>query len=404
MRALVFDLSIPRYVAALATRRKATSLLYGQLSGLQLRELPAPALPGDDWAVLAPRRTGLCGTDLSAIFFKMSPTMSVFSSMPAVLGHEILADVVAVGNSAKHRVKEGDRVVVDPVLNCETRGLPACVRCDEGAYGTCERHADGRGALLGFSREHPGGFAERMVAHASQLFVVSDGIDDDRGVLAEPASVAVHAVLGHPPRDGEAVLIIGGGIIAFATLWAIKELYPSTRVSLYAAEPYQRALARTLGADATPGDEETPDLLRCAARDLGTGVLWPEVGRGILKRGYSRVFDCIGSKQSLDDALRVTAAGGTIVLVGGAGVVPSLDLSTLWSREQKIEGTVYYGNERYKGERRRTFEVALELLAGTHRPLGSLVTHSFPLERYADAISVNVDRRNARSVKAVLVP
>jgi L-iditol 2-dehydrogenase len=406
MRALVYDLSIPRYALAMATGRKVDSLLYGRLSGLQLRELPAPQLPGDDWAVLAPRRTGLCGSDLSAIFFKMSPTMSVFASMPSVLGHEILADVVEVGKGARAqgRVKEGDRVVVDPVLACETRGLPSCSRCDSGAYGTCERHGDGRGAVLGFSSEHPGGFAERMVAHASQLFVVPPGINDDLGVLAEPCAVAVHAVMSHRPRDGESVLVIGGGIIALATLWALKELYPTCRVALYATEGYQRDIARGLGADATPGDDGAPDLLRAGARDLGTGELLPMVGRGFLKRGYDRVFDCIGSQRSLDDALRVTGPGGTIVLVGAAGVVPGLDLATVWSRELRLEGTVYYGYEQHKGERRRTFDITLELLAGTRRPLGDLVTHKLPLERYAEAIRVNVDRRGSRSVKAVLVP
>lgn len=75
------------------------------------------------------------------------------------------------------------------------------------------------------------------------------------------------------------------------------------------------------------------------------------MGRGFLATGYNRVFDCIGSRESLDDALRVTAPGGTIVLVGAAGVVPNIDLTTVWTREQKLEGTVYYGFEEWRGER-----------------------------------------------------
>lgn len=404
MKALVYELSIPRYVAALATRRKATSLLYGKLSGLSLRDVPAPTLPGDAWAVLAPRQTGLCGSDLSAIFFKMSPTMSVFASMPAVLGHEILADVVEVGSAARGRVREGDRVVVDPVLTCETRGQLACPRCQAGCYGTCERHGDGRGALLGFSREHPGGFAERMVAHASQLFVVPAAVSDDVAVQAEPAAVAVHAVLQHRPLGDESVLVIGGGPIAFVTIWALKELFPRCRVAVYATEAYQADIARSLGADVALGHDGPPDLLRSAARDLGTGELHPMVGKGLLRGGYDRVFDCIGSPQSLDDALRVTAPGGTIVLVGAAGVIDGLDLSTVWTRELNIEGTVYYGHETWPDARRRTFDITLELLAGTKRPLASLVTHKLPLERYADAIEINLDRRATRSVKTVLSP
>ena len=108
--------------------------------------------------------------------------------------------------------------------------------------------------------------------------------------------------------------------------------------------------------------------------------------------------------ESLDDALRVTAPGGTIVLVGAAGVVPGLDLTTLWTREIKLEGTVYYGFEEWRGVRARTFAITLELLQSTRRPFGDLVTHKLPLERYEECIRVNLDRRGSRSVKAVLVP
>lgn len=401
MRALVLDLSIPRYVAALATRRKVSSLLYGKLSSLSLRDVPEPSLPGDDWVKLAPRRAGLCGSDLNSIFFKASPALTVLQPLPAVLGHEILADVVEVGPGARGGVKEGDRVVVDPVLNCATRGLPACSWCERGVYGTCERHFDGRGALLGYSRELPGGFCDRMVAHRSQLFVVPPGLDDDRAALAEPVSVAAHAVLSHRPRGDERVLVIGGGIIAFSTLLVLKETFPGCRVALFSVEPYQLDIARSLGADVALGPG---DLLRLASGDLATRELKPVIGRGFLLGGYDRVFDCIGSERSIDDALRVTRPGGTIVLVGGAGVLSSVDMSTVWARELRLEGTVYYGHEDWRGERRRTFEVALELLSGTRSPAGSLVTHKLPLERYAEAIEVSVQRAASRSVKAVLCP
>ena len=56
----------------------------------------------------------------------------------------------------------------------------------------------------------PRGFGERMVAHRLQVFRVPDAIPYDVAVLTEPLSIAVHAVLRHPPRDGDDVLVIGG--------------------------------------------------------------------------------------------------------------------------------------------------------------------------------------------------
>ena len=88
-------------------------------------------------------------------------------------------------------------------------------------------------------------------------------------------------------------------------------------------------------------------------------------------------------------------------MVGAAGVLPPLDMTFLWNKELKFEGTVFYGNEDYKKEKRRTFDVVLDLLSDSHDGLAELVTHRFPLEDYARAIDVNLDRREHKSVKAV---
>ncbi|MFO0659198.1 MAG: alcohol dehydrogenase catalytic domain-containing protein [Polyangiaceae bacterium] len=145
-------------------------------------------MPGDGWVTLAPRRTGLCGSDLGTIFFKQSPSLSVFASMPCVLGHEILADVVEVGAGMRGKVKEGDRVVVDPVLSCEVLvvQLSPVTAARSASTAPASITATDKAPSLVFQ---PGGFAERMVAHGSQIFKVASSDDDDRGVLAEPAAV-----------------------------------------------------------------------------------------------------------------------------------------------------------------------------------------------------------------------
>jgi threonine dehydrogenase-like Zn-dependent dehydrogenase len=89
------------------------------------------------------------------------------------------------------------------------------------------------------------------------------------------------------------------------------------------------------------------------------------------------------------------------VLVGAAGILPSIDMTFVWSRELKVEGTVFYGQEDWKGGRARTFDACLELLTTTRAPIDSLVTHTFPLEGYARAIDASLDRKETRSIKAV---
>lgn len=405
MRALVFDLALWKYLGAKAVGPRARRLFYGPGTCFALREVPAPRRPGDDWVLLKPTLAGFCGSDLAAIFFKMSPAMSAVSlgaGDQAVFGHETLAEVVEVGPGARDRVREGDRVVVDPVLGCAQRGVPACPRCGEGRYAVCERFGSKspKGIMLGACVEYPGGFGECMVAHRDQLFVVPDRVPDTSAVLTEPLAVGVRAVMQHPPRGKERVLVIGGGMIAFAVLWALRELYPEVDVTLFTVERYQLDLAERMGAQRA-WSPAGGSILEQTSKLTGSRVLEPVIGRGFLQGGFDRVWDCVGSAQSLDDSMRVARAGGTVVMVGAAGIMPKIDLTFSWQKELKIEGTVFYGFETYKGSYQRTFAVTLDLLRTTDRPIGSLVTHAFPLERYADAIEANLDRHVHRSVKTV---
>ncbi len=406
MRALVFDLKLPRYALAKTLGARVPGLYHGPGTCFELRDgWPSPEPPTSDFATLAPVLAGICGTDLAAIFLKSSPALSAYASLPAVFGHEVLARVVTP--PAGSALREGDRVVVDPFLSCGVRGISACARCATGDYASCERAGTGprKGMMIGACAELPGGFAERMVAHAFQLFAVPDSIPSARAVLTEPLAVSVHAVLRHPPRDGERVLVIGGGIIALGAVWALRELFPSAHVTLLSLEAYQADAAKSLGAHRTVCPDRE-DVVLTLARETGATVLRPVIGRPFLAGGYDRVIDCIGSQRSLDDALRVTRAGGTVVLLGGAGEIPSLDWSFVWSKELTIAGSLAYGwvDHGTPVARTRTFAVTLELLASTRYPVESLLTHRFPMERYADALAANLDRRGARSIKTVLEP
>jgi threonine dehydrogenase-like Zn-dependent dehydrogenase len=403
MRALVFDLSLWKYVVGKALGPGVRRVFYGPGTCFDLREVPAPERPGHDWLVLRPKMTGFCGSDLSAIFFKMSPAMSALSlgaGDRAVFGHEIFAEVVEGAGD----IKAGDRVVVDPVIACEIRGGGKCRRCAAGEYGTCERIGSSppKGIMLGACVEYPGGFGERMVAHRSQVFRVPDSLSDDAAVLTEPLAVGAHAVMRHPPKDGENVLVIGGGMIAFSVVWAIKEVCPSAHVTLFTVESYQLEIARSLGVDVVLSPAGGP-LLDQAARHTGARMLKPVIGRPFLNGGYARIYDCVGSKPSVDDALRVAAGGASVVLVGAAGIMPEMDWTFVWTKELRIEGTVFYGYEDFRGRRARTFEATLEMMTSTRAPLASLVTHKHPLDEYAKLIEENLDRRAHKSVKSVFV-
>ena len=409
LRAITYDVRLDTYVLGKAAGQRFPELYWGPLSGLRYGEVAAPVRRGDDWALVEVALAGVCGSDVAAITYKSSPALTPFTSFPSVLGHEIVGRVVEAGPGVTH-VAAGDRVVVEPFLTCATRGhATACQACREGTYCLCHRTADGPlapGMLMGACRDHGGGWAEQVVAHASQLFKLPDELPDELGVLVEPLSIGVHAVLRRPPAAGARVLVIGSGMMGFAAVVALRWLAPEAHVTQLVQLPYQAAAARALGADEVICLAEGGDLTARVATLTGAALLRPlhGLGRPVLVGGYDQVFDCVGSADSLQDAFYFTKPRGAIVLVGAPGELPGLDWTFVWARELEIVGTLGYGVESWGGERLRTFDLTLRLMRERPLPLAALVTHRFALADMASALRANVDRGRSRALKTVFDP
>lgn len=405
MKGLVFAPTIPRYLLAKAVGRFYPQVHYGAGSCLSLRELPSPSLPGPEWVRLRPLLAGLCGSDIGTLFFKMSLQLEPFNSFPAVLGHEVVAEVVECGPQVRG-LEQGQHVAVNPLLPCRLRAIsPPCLPCSQGLEQGCLNTAEGclaPGGLLGYHRDLPGGMGTEMVAHASQLHPLPQGVTDRQGVLVEPLAVAVHAVLRAPPAEGDRVLVIGGGPVAFACLWALRALGYRCHITLLSTESFQLELARRMGADeclrvAAPAAEAEE-----VARRTGARVYQPSLGPPVLQGGFELTFDCVGSRASVQASLRYTRALGRVVLVGAAGTLERIDWTAVWHSELTLLGSYVYGPESFRGQRRHTFDVVLELLARGEGPdTRPLITHTFPLARYPEAIEANLARSRYQSLKTL---
>jgi threonine dehydrogenase-like Zn-dependent dehydrogenase len=412
MKALVFDLSIPKYLVAKAVGPKAKRLHYGKGTCFSLRDVKQPTPPDRSWAAIAPELVGVCGTDLATIFFKLSPALSAVSSTPTIVGHEVYARVAEPpegGVDAMGRpISEGARVAIEPFVGCAARGLPqdqACASCLAGSWSTCERAGTGprKGVMLGAGVELPGAFAERSIAHHTQLHSIEGRLKDDRvAALVEPLAIAVQCVASKAKGEGRA-LVIGGGPIGLAVVWALERLRPNVEVTLLTLEKFQLDHATRLGAEHTLTPSRDTDVLEQLARETGSAMLKPVLGRSFLSGGYDIVFDCVGLPSTLDDALRATRPRGTVVLAGCQGIVPKIDLTFVWSRELTLLGTVGYGYAPDRdGVRRRTFDLTIDLMAEDEARLAPLITHVIPIDRYDEAIEACIDRRASSSVKVLI--
>jgi threonine dehydrogenase-like Zn-dependent dehydrogenase len=383
VKALVFERKPVRYAAAMAAGRVFPGA-GAKVGPLRLEDIEPPSLPGPDWVYIKPRLAGICGSDLATIDGKSSRYFEPVVSFPFTPGHEVVADLVDPSDPSAE--PDGSRrVVLEPVLGCVTRNIvPVCRSCAAGDLGRCENIAFGSlqpGLQSGFCCDTGGGWSTMMVAHPTQLHEVPAELSDEDAVMVEPTACAVHSVLSAPLEPGQTVVVLGAGALGLLVTAALHHFVPEALVIATAKHPLQQSLARELGADHVVEPDETRRMVR---RSTGTMA----IGDGSIDRlagGADHVFDCVGSEETIREALSITRPGATITLVGMPGVT-TVDLTALWQRELKLAGAYAYGTETIgRHQRRRTFDLAFELVQAAG--LGRLVSATYPLARYEDAIA-----------------
>jgi 2-desacetyl-2-hydroxyethyl bacteriochlorophyllide A dehydrogenase len=245
---------------------------------LQSAEPPVP-VPGE--ALMRVRRIGICGTDLHA-FQGRQP----YFSYPRVLGHEISAEVVAVGDNPDG-LKAGALCVVSPYLYCG-----ACGACRQGKTNCCVRLK-----VLGV---HVDGGLQDLITVPAHALVRADGLSVEQMAMVENQSIGAHAVRRAQIQPGETALVIGAGPIGFG-----------------AAQFARLAGAEVLVADLSAARLEMARRWLAPRQALEAGPALEAQLAGLTGGDLpSVVFDCTGSPGSMMQAFRYVANGGRLVLVG----------------------------------------------------------------------------------------
>jgi threonine dehydrogenase-like Zn-dependent dehydrogenase len=382
MRALLFERKLPRYAAA----RVAGSLAPGmgaRVGPLTLTEIDEPDLPGPGWMRVRPRLSGICGSDLATVDGRSSRYFEPIVSFPFVPGHEVVGELSG-----------GERVVLEPVLGCPARGIdPPCRACAAGHIDRCEQVSFGHiepGLQTGYCADTGGGWSTGLVAHQSQLHRVPDGTSDEAAVMVEPAACAIHGVL-RAAGGGGTVLVLGAGTLGLCAVAALRRFATPGTLIAVAKHPEQRRLAGELGADVVVEPGESMRAVRRVTGSMRVGAR--------LSGGADVVVDCVGTEGSVAEDLAVARPGGLVVLLGMPATV-SVDLTPLWQRQITLAGSYAYGVESTAPDGRapRTFDLAFQLVADAR--LERLVSASYPLDRYREAIdhAANAGRRGAVKV------
>lgn len=411
MDALVYDTGPVRWTACKVAGWVTPRAYWSRLSGLRLTRVPVPELPSPQWVRLRPILGGICGTDFAAITQRHHPAniLQVFSSLPAVLGHENVSIVEEIG-PAVSGWRPGDRVVVEPSLSCVPRGIePVCPQCAAGRFTICQNFRTGPlppGSMIGWNSFTGGSWAESFVAHQSQLYRVPDEIPDEVAVLTDPTAGALHAVLRCRPTDGQSVLILGAGLLGMGVAAAIRALGGRCRIAAIIRHAQQQELMQRFGANETVCvGRRDPQAVRYGhvARLIGGKVLPTKFGHQAFIGGFDVVYDCIGTGQSLTDAMKYARSGGTVVEVGTSQIT-LVDTAPLWFDELNLVGTNGRAFEQYDGRRMHTYEIVFQLLRQKRLDLTALLTHKFAVGDYRQAFATLADRGRSGAVKVALEP
>lgn len=378
IQALELFRSAPRYLTARAVGDRVPGLLSGPLAPIRLANRKDPVPLGPGWGRVRPLLSGICGSDLATIGGKSSFYFSPLVSMPFVPGHEVVGELLDEVDD----LPAGTRIALQPTLSCLARGLDPCPNCAIGLTGRCDRVTTGHvsaGLQTGYCADTGGGWSRMFVAHRSQLHPVPDELPDAKAVLVEPLSCAIHTALRANVEPNANVLVIGAGAIGILTLLAIKELTPAGRVTVVAKHGKQREWAAAFGATEVVEPREATNSVRRSGHAM---KLRPERGAPFLLGGADVAIDCVGSRSSLDLALRTVKAGGRVVVSGIP--VAGADLTPLWFRELELVGAYTGGLERVNGKDTHAFDLAIELALAN--PIEGIVGATYPLRRWHEAI------------------
>ncbi|MGW3678954.1 zinc-binding dehydrogenase [Streptomyces prasinus] len=277
------------------------------------------------------RAAGLCHTDLTLAGQSTSPYPP-----PVVLGHEIAGVVIAVGPQAT------DFTAGDHVVGCLVQWCGTCPACRDDRPYQCHRpeatlRDPGRDGLPRLSRDGHrvtqgmglGGFAQRALVHENQLTAVPRRLPAASAALLGCAVLtgAGSALNAARIREGDTVAVIGAGGVGLNTI-AAAERAGASRVVAVDVHDVRLRRARAFGAT---------DVVNSATTDVVAAV------RDLTGGGVRHAFDVVGTAATADRALRMTAPGGDVYVVGLAGGGTgelSLSLPRLLLQQKRIQGLI----------------------------------------------------------------
>jgi L-iditol 2-dehydrogenase len=341
------------------------AVLYGR-EDVRLESVPIPAIGRGELLVRV--RTALtCGTDVKV--FRRGYHAKMIKP-PALFGHEMAGDIVAVGEGVP-RFKVGQRVVAANSAPCEE-----CFFCRRGQQNLCEDLLFNNGAYAEFIR-----LPERIVQ--KNTHIIPDGLNYKDAALAEPLSCALRGLDESHVRPGDSVAILGLGPIGLMFVRLARFAY-GARVIAIARRMEQVERALDFGAD--------------EGIELGEqNTLVAEVKRKTSGRGADVVIEAIGRPEAWEMATKLVRKGGIINFFGGcpSGTKVGIDTDLLHYSEITCKASFHHTPTHIRR--------SLELISQGVIDARHMVNHEEPLAQLPNVLRDLAYRRNGQ-IKTAIIP
>lgn len=303
---------------------------------------------------------GICGSDLH--YWTHGAAGESILKAPMLLGHEVVGTVV-------HQAADGG----GPGPGTRVAVHPATPGGNSPRYPTDRPNLSPGCTYLGSAAQFPhthGAFTRYAVLPSRMLRPLPDGLPLRTAAVAEPASVAWHAVSRAGDVAGKSALVIGCGPIG-ALVVSVLRRAGAAAITAVDIHDYPLAIARELGATTTLKADDT-DTIAAVDADI--------------------VIECSGNRFGLESAIRGATRGGRVVLLGllPTGLQPA-PLSLVITRELEVVGSFRFNDE---------IDAVLDALADGSLVVEPVISHEFPVRDALAAFAVAKDA--AASAKVLL--
>jgi len=309
---------------------------------LSLRDIDLPLLVGAADVRIKIDTVGVCGSDVH--YYTHGRIGSFVVEAPMVLGHEAAGTIVEVG-AAVTSLKVGDRVCMEP-------GIP---------------DPSSRASKLGLYNVDPsvvfwatppvhGVLTPEVVHPAAFTYRLPDNVSFAEAAMVEPFAVGLQAAVKAKIQPGDTAVVTGAGPIGImAALAALAG--GCSRVIVSDLMPEKLAIADRYPGVSTVNirEKNLAEAVAAATREWGADV----------------VFEASGAPKAYDGIQTLLRPGGCLVLIGMPVAPISLDVSSIASKEIRIETVFRYAN---------VFDRALAMIASGKVDLKPLISATFPFE------------------------